>query len=314
MGTRLTVTTAEGVSSAEYKFDQKRVVIGRGAGADVRLPHRTVSQNHALVEMADDGLLISDLGSTNGTFIGGNRLLPHRPHRMDSGSHVLVGKFSVKLEGPVPVKQPTSWEVTSELSRSLMRDLMSTTQTELISPTLTVLDSDSALELRVTDRSYVIGRDAQCDLPINDSDASRRHAEVVLTSKGAVLSDLQSKNGTKVNGRLVDSRKLRHEDVVQIGTTRMRFEDAAEPMMATIESEPDVRLDMARSHGEEDDRRSENPEIEAPQKPTRQTAGEGAERGLVVREAEADLFIYAMAGLIFVASLIGLFILMRASG
>lgn len=51
----------------------------------------------------------------------------------------------------------------------------------------------------------VIGRDATCDIVINDAEISRRHAKMTMQETGYVLEDLGSTNGTFVDGqRLMD--------------------------------------------------------------------------------------------------------------
>lgn len=67
------------------------------------------------------------------------------------------------------------------------------------------------------DHDLLIGRDASCDLFIDDRQVSRRHARVYLLDDGAYLEDLQSKNGTYVNHRKVEGSVLLHEgDVIQV--------------------------------------------------------------------------------------------------
>lgn len=57
----------------------------------------------------------------------------------------------------------------------------------------------------------LIGRDSSCDIFINDVTLSRRHAQIELVSNRAILYDLTSANGTKVNGhRLGDISIARH--------------------------------------------------------------------------------------------------------
>ncbi len=51
--------------------------------------------------------------------------------------------------------------------------------------------------------AYVIGRDADCDVPLHDASLSRRHARLEPGPSGWELIDLCSKNGTLVNGRQV---------------------------------------------------------------------------------------------------------------
>jgi len=65
---------------------------------------------------------------------------------------------------------------------------------------------------------YTIGRDARCDLAIEDMTVSRIHARLELTAGGWILKDLSSTNGTRVNGwRVRGQVAVRAGDVVRFG-------------------------------------------------------------------------------------------------
>lgn len=76
----------------------------------------------------------------------------------------------------------------------------------------------------VGDRPLVIGRSPDVEVVLNDSNVSRRHAEVWRTSEGVAVRDLQSTNGTYVNGHRVTAVSLSPRDDVTVGTMHMRIE------------------------------------------------------------------------------------------
>jgi DNA-binding winged helix-turn-helix (wHTH) protein len=70
----------------------------------------------------------------------------------------------------------------------------------------------------------VIGRDDAAALWIDDDLVSRRHARIVIDDSGAVLEDLDSKNGTLLRGKRIRSRvRLVDEDLITIGPASMIF-------------------------------------------------------------------------------------------
>ncbi|MGQ0612274.1 MAG: FHA domain-containing protein [Planctomycetaceae bacterium] len=73
--------------------------------------------------------------------------------------------------------------------------------------------------------SVTIGRSPECGLPIEDTQASRRHCTVLRVESGYEMSDLGSTNGTTVNGQLVKKKKLYHGDVIRIGVAEIQFHD-----------------------------------------------------------------------------------------
>lgn len=71
-----------------------------------------------------------------------------------------------------------------------------------------------------------IGRLPESAVTVSDPNASRRHAEIRRVGSDVVLVDLNSTNGTRVNGINVRERKLADGDEIVIGTTVLRFENS----------------------------------------------------------------------------------------
>ncbi len=70
----------------------------------------------------------------------------------------------------------------------------------------------------------VIGRSEECDLPLWDESASRRHAALENTSEGLFLRDLASSNGTRLNGNIVERVRIKGGERILIGDTEFRLE------------------------------------------------------------------------------------------
>jgi hypothetical protein len=68
--------------------------IGRSAPAEVILPHKSVSREHCIVGLANDELFVTDLNSTNGTYIDGARI--SRATILPVGSVLKVGEVSLR--------------------------------------------------------------------------------------------------------------------------------------------------------------------------------------------------------------------------
>jgi pSer/pThr/pTyr-binding forkhead associated (FHA) protein len=72
----------------------------------------------------------------------------------------------------------------------------------------------------------LIGRNPTTDITLLDDGISREHALILRdeSTRTFTIEDLQSTNGTKVNGKRVRSAELAHGDSIEIGRTRFRFE------------------------------------------------------------------------------------------
>jgi signal transduction histidine kinase len=68
-----------------------------------------------------------------------------------------------------------------------------------------------------------IGRDSRCEIHFDDTETSRKHAEIELVGDSYVLTDLKSSNGTVVNGQTIETKTLLDGDRVQIGKQILVF-------------------------------------------------------------------------------------------
>jgi pSer/pThr/pTyr-binding forkhead associated (FHA) protein len=73
------------------------------------------------------------------------------------------------------------------------------------------------------DPPITIGREEGNVIQLNDERVSRFHAKIQLDHEQIVMTDLDSTNGTRVNGEDIQLRNLRFGDVIQIGRTVMVF-------------------------------------------------------------------------------------------
>jgi hypothetical protein len=73
-------------------------------------------------------------------------------------------------------------------------------------------------------RAVVLGRSRDCDIVLDDRSVSRRHAELVRHGDGFLLRDLDSTNGSAVNGKRIREAAVRPGDDITIGTVALTFE------------------------------------------------------------------------------------------
>jgi len=79
-------------------------------------------------------------------------------------------------------------------------------------------------------RAIVVGRDPTADLSLEDTQASRHHARITPEASGAVVEDLDSTNGTFINGSEIHgSATLAPGDELVVGVTVLQLGGAAQP-------------------------------------------------------------------------------------
>lgn len=95
---------------------------------------------------------------------------------------------------------------------------------ETINAVLKVMTGkDSGREFEITKATMVIGRGEDADIVITDSSASRRHAVVIFRNLEFRIRDLDSSNGTFLNGSEVKEYALRNGDKIIVGDTMFKF-------------------------------------------------------------------------------------------
>ena len=78
-------------------------------------------------------------------------------------------------------------------------------------------------------KELVVGRAADAGLVLEDGHASRRHACITRDSGASAIRELKSGNGLYVNGQRVSEKVLADGDLIQVGHSKMVFEDGADP-------------------------------------------------------------------------------------
>jgi hypothetical protein len=93
-------------------------------------------------------------------------------------------------------------------------------------------------EVELADPVVTLGRSAENLVALADKKASRKHAKIEKTDAGYVLTDLESGNGTRVNGRDVKTYVLAKGDEIQIGLTSLFVLELDAPAPATAAPAP----------------------------------------------------------------------------
>jgi Inner membrane component of T3SS, cytoplasmic domain len=195
-------------------LDAPIIVIGSGANANIRLPAVAARDEHVRIE----GTRWSD-GAAHGS--------------IGDGHVFAIGNYRVRVE-PAPAGAPPSPpQRTESLARELMRGLLGTSA----EPVLTIEAGPGAggrRTLAPPDSTLVIGRGDDSDWVILDEDLSRKHARIRRGWDGTLLSDLDSQNGTRVDGVRVEGEvALRDGARIELGALVLVYTDPAERQLST---------------------------------------------------------------------------------
>ena len=219
------------------------LVIGRKRG-DLLLDDPLVSGTHAQIVPRDDGWVVQDLNSTNGTLLDG-RLIQESP--LVPGVELSIGNTNLVLfvgeaaakasEAPRnnTVRQEVAWLLDDELVQLRAGTDHTRNSRDVIDQDLRlppglhavvecVNGEDVGKVFRFTRGNITIGRRLG-EVPLSDLEVSRRHAVIEVFGREMIfLRDLGSTNGTYHNGRKVDVSHLHHGDTIGVGRSVLKLQ------------------------------------------------------------------------------------------
>lgn len=195
-----------------------RFVIGSSSTARIRLPATEARAEHVVID-----------GVTWRTADGSGVL---------GDSHTFqIGDYRVHVTPAPAGSVPTPPQRTESLARELVRGLLGVDG----APSLTVERGPLAgakRSLPPPEASLVIGRGDDAQWIIDDPDLSKRHLEIRRSWDGVRAIDLESKNGTQLDGAPLREAELRDGSLLELGAIALRYRDPAEHHLGAAEATP----------------------------------------------------------------------------
>lgn len=187
-----------------------------------------------------------DLGSSNGTWIGDQRVdkIPLHP-----GDEIRLGSATLRFSEFPSLDEPDLTVIESEdhLNEAIQSMTIPMTIHETFLARLAVHTPDRTFELPLLEDSQIIGRQEGNDLVLDFERVSRKHARIIRRGADYILEDLGSTNGTWFSGKRVDTHTLQNGDSIRIGATQLVFKAGFHPEELTIaEDTPSAARDSRR--------------------------------------------------------------------
>ncbi len=123
-----------------------------------------------------------------------------------------------------PLPPPGGYEPLAGVSGTQILSAAEARAEGFVQEAMTILVDGRRLAL--SKRATTLGRSRDCDIVVQDSNASRLHAEIRHIGLDYFIVDSNSTNGTIVNGQRIRRHALAHGDRIQIGTTELLVEHA----------------------------------------------------------------------------------------
>lgn len=208
------------------------LTIGRHSQNWIVIDHMSVSGRHAKIISRDDELILTDLGSTNGTFVNSERVSEARLAHQDwitVGNHVLIVDLyeSLSLESTVKMLMAAGSKEAHDADQTIMFDMMPGSSTDFSFDTLTSISGEQG-DYELFKNKVTIGKNKDADIVIDGFFAfmagSPAAAIVRKTGGDYSLEFIQGLLKPKVNGITVKKEvRLKNGDTIQIGPLHMQI-------------------------------------------------------------------------------------------
>jgi len=169
----------------EVELDKERMTLGRKAHNDIVVDHKAVSGQHASILVMHDDAILEDLGSTNGTFVNGQKVYRHK---LVHGDKIVVATYEMEYLATPPKPARSGWiEVGS--------------------------GAHAGKKLPLTKPLTTVGKPGTAVVAIS------------FASGTYFASNIEGETGAQVNGSSLSGAPLRleHGDVINLAGTHMTF-------------------------------------------------------------------------------------------
>lgn len=201
----------------EYEILKDLVIIGRRAGNDIVLDNRKVSRKHAQIKREGDNFIIEDLQSTGGTEINGEKITSRQ---IFTGEIIKIGDFELHFNSGIEGEEKTVFE---EDDKTIFDDDKTVFYEETVAKLIVERSVNLQGEISIEGEA-IIGRGEEATIQLEDQRASREHCKIALVDSNFVITDLESSNGTYVNGEKITEKSLENGDKIQIGDAVFEFQ------------------------------------------------------------------------------------------
>ena len=188
--------------------------IGRSRSCDIPLKkYGTVSRFHAVLALRKEGWFVFDTDSKTGVYVNGKQI--SHAQMVKDGDTISFGNAVMKF-------QSNGYGANAAEPESACSKKKAATDYTNATRLVNMADK-SAYYLT---GSCLIGRDRNCNISLPMNDISKEHAEVYLTKEGWMVADLQSHNGTYLNGEMVfGAYPLYDGDIISVGAYSFMFRE-----------------------------------------------------------------------------------------
>ncbi|MCS6971340.1 MAG: FHA domain-containing protein [Planctomycetota bacterium] len=218
---------------SEHGLDKDQVRVGRAPDCDIVIDNLGVSRHHCTLVRDEQGWMVVDAGSNNGTYIGGQRI---QQHRLRHGDRIVLGKHSLVFDQhgfvtssiAATTKKPAApagGEMTMFVDQAQLAKVLASEGQRRMA--LAVQQGEREVVVPLLKEELTIGSGEQADIPARGFLVKPVQAKLVRTASGHRLLALGGWRSVRVNGRKVAGDiALQPGDVIEIAGNRYTYRQA----------------------------------------------------------------------------------------
>ncbi len=220
-------------SKGEFSLDRgTSLTMGRKSSNNIVIDNMAVSGTHAKVDVLEEGFLLTDLKSKNGTFVDGK---PISSHWLQKGDVITIGKHQIVFEAApgedIPTPQDDTSDKTMVLDTNAYRDMVDEApqgsapqpvKKESLGLLSFLKGGDGEVEL--VKKLTKIGKDSSNEIVVSGLLVGKLAATISRRPNGYYLNYVEGMSKPKVNGKAVKASVILKEfDKIEIGSATLEF-------------------------------------------------------------------------------------------
>ena len=211
----------------EFPFFRESMTIGRNPENKIQIDNLAVSGHHAKIDKVGSQFILTDLQSTNSTFVNDKKIVSHNLKDRDKiqiGKHVLLF-LSSEIDG---AEQGSSGE-TMILDTAQQRELLgkqgiAAGQDIKKIGVLSFLDSSKVGEVKLIKKLTRIGKADNCEVKLSGLFMGATAAAISKRPSGYTITFTGGMTKLKVNGQVIkNSAQLNDYDTIELGSYKLQF-------------------------------------------------------------------------------------------
>jgi len=218
----------------EYPFLKGSITMGRQDDNTIVIDNLAVSAYHARIDKAGEDFILTDLQSTNGTFVNDQKVTSHK---LAHGDNIVIGKHVILFVSTEKGKVDTGAAKKMDLNKTMMLDTAK--QRELLSKqkaapqpaktpekigVLTSIDGSDLGEFDLSKKLTKIGKAGTAEIKLSGMLMGATAATISRRPSGYAIAFAGGLSKLKVNGEVVkESVPLKDFDTIELGSYKFQF-------------------------------------------------------------------------------------------